>query len=270
VGEVPRIRRKLVIQRLFLDGKVDSPISLPGMECIDCIVRVDSACRGDVATVTFNHWPIDEQVLSPTRALSWNLSTDNIVVSPLDWKEPALPKDISALRSDADCFWLIQGQTAWVVDEQVSLWSGPFTLPSSNTLMRWSEDRLQSLVVWSQAPSDNRFEDSFFMNRFDGHGRPLHSAKRLGTTAHVLALAEDDDDFAVISHDDGVYSFAWMDASGVRIGGDMPLTTPGIDSQRFPSSSHLLRALGQGRFISLKGTEGQLWRREIRCESPTP
>ncbi len=275
IGETPRIRTSLRVQRLSLDGDAQPAFAPLNMDCIDCVVHVDSACHREHATILFHAWPKDPLETSPTRALSWNLASDETIAGPLTWIAPASPqKPPPTLRNDAGTLLLVEESRAWAVDSEGSLRGGPIPLPvASNFLVHWSADTFESLVVWSLAGSTTSGEeprDDVFMKRFDGHGQPLTTAKRLGSSNRVLALAQDEQDVGLIFGDDGQLAFAWANTSGSRLGGDVPLSkTPRIPNQTgqviLPGASQILQSLGKGGFVHITGEPGRLWRREIHC-----
>lgn len=275
IGEPPRIRTSLRVQRLSLDGEAHPSFAPLSMDCVNCIVHVDSACYRDHATILFHAWTDDRLEPSPPRALSWNLATDETVAGPISWLEPASPqKPPPTLRNDTDTLLLFEETRAWAVDSEVALRGGPIPLPvTSNYLVHWSGETFESLVVWSLAGSPALEEepiDDVFMKRFDGYGRPLSAAKRLGASSSVLAFAQNEDDLGLIFGDGGQLSFAWADSSGSRLGGDVRLNkgstlTSQAGQTIVPGASQLLRALGQGHFVHVTGEPGRLWRREIHC-----
>jgi hypothetical protein len=273
IGEAPRIRTSLRVQRLSLDGHAQPSFAPLNMDCVNCIVHVDSACQRDHATILFHAWPEDPLETSPTRVLSWNLATDETIAGPLSWIEPASRQaPPPTLRNDAGTLLLVQESGAWAVDSEGSLRGGPIPLPvASNYLVHWAPETFESLVVWSLAGSaiNEQPRDDVFMKRFDGHGRPLTTTKRLGSANRVLALAQDEHDLGLIFGDDGQLAFAWAGTSGSRLGGDVPLGEIPRSNQAgqaiVPGASQLLHALGKGRFVHLIGEPGRLWRREIHC-----
>lgn len=271
VGEPPRTRKSLWVQRLSLEGYPDPAFAPVNMSCLDCTVRLASACRDNHATVLFSSWPNDpeDDASEPAslRALSWNLIANQTTSGPVDWLgDPAARSLAPGLASDDDSLLLFDETQAWAIDSEARLRGGPIPQPvPSNRVVRWSGDRYESLVVWSTAEVGGNARHDVFLRRFDGYGRPTMPTQRLGEASRVVSLAWGRGEVGVVLRNQGADAFAWADDNGTRTGGDVSLGTAPAGAVTLGATSERLHALGDGRFVRITGVPRRMQRTEIRC-----
>jgi hypothetical protein len=271
VGEPPRTRKSLWVQRISLEGQPDPAFAPVNMSCVDCTVRLASACLDNHATVLFSSWPNDpnDDTSDPAslRALSWNLVANQTTSGPVDWlNNPSSQPLAPGLVADKDSLLLFEESQAWAVDSEARLRGGPIPLPvPSNRIARWSGDTYESLVVWSTATVGSDSRHDVFLRRFDGYGRPTMAAERLGESSRVVSLAWGEGEVGVVFRDKGGDAFAWADERGTRIGGDVPLGNAPAGAVTLGGNPEWLHAFGNGRFVRITGVPRRMQRTEIRC-----
>ncbi len=271
IGEPPRTRKSLWVQRISLEGQPDPAFAPLNMSCVDCTVRLTSACLDNHATVLFSSWPNDpnDDTSDPAslRALSWSLVANQTTSGPVDWLgDPSSRSLAPGLVADQDSLLLFDETQAWAVDSEARLRGGPIPLPvPSNRVVRWSADTYESLVVWSAAAVGSDARHDVFLRRFDGFGRPTMPTERLGESSRVVSLAWGKGEVGVVFRDKGGDAFAWADENGTRIGGDVPLGTAPAGAVTLGGTSEWLHAFGNGRFVRITGLPRRMQRTEIRC-----
>jgi len=269
VGEPPSIRTSLRLQRITSDGAIAPPLAPLNMDCVDCDVRVMSACHQHTATVLFAAWREAGAEPLPMLALAWDQDTDRTASGPVDWLDARHRWPPPALRSDEDSLLLIASDRAWAVDERMHFAGGPIPLPSeASRRVHWSSDAAEGTVSWAET-SELTGAAEVFLRRYDGFGRPLTPKTRLGTADSVGPMARRGGEMGVVFRAGRQDAFAWADPTGKRWGGDVAMgsTLDGSGASGvFPGSlADLMHARGPGSFLHVTAYPGHILQREISC-----
>lgn len=262
VGQPVVVRERLVLQRMSEQGDSSAPFAPVNMDCVDCLVRVGSACKGLRMLLLMTASTLDGAV-QPVRMLTWDLSSDQIEYGPVDWLEaPSPDRPAPVPRAEGESILVYLADGFWVLDEQGHVLAGPFTLPQTTSRrVHWSEEDAEATIVWSTAAAEGSVSDDVLYRRYDGNGVPLMGTKRLGASVHVAAMTRNDSSIGAVLRDEGQDAFAWADLSGERIGGDLRLGPTAFEG----GASELLINYGTGRFVHVVGMPGRIRRREIAC-----
>ncbi|HQF22239.1 MAG TPA: hypothetical protein PL065_02205 [Polyangiaceae bacterium] len=269
VGDPPRIRTSLWVQRIFRNGRNEPPYSPANMNCEQCVVQLSGACRDGFASVLFSALPEPSQGSADEPEIlvfSWDLAATRSTSGPLAWLD-ATPTQASApyLLGDEKSLWLLTQGQGWPIDAEFRKRAGPIPLPLSNQrFVHFSPSKSETWMTWSVA-SDGKDQQDVFFRRFDKNGVPSTPLARLGEASFLASVARSQGELGAVLRNDGDDYFAWADDRGVRMGGDVPLG-PADQVLSGGIRREWLMALGGGRFVRLQSFPNRLQRTEIWCE----
>jgi len=291
------ISSSLQVQFVSTDGQEGAFIPRPNGDCKSCEIRISAAWSPAGVSVLYAKVPsansnatAPEQpdagfivvsvdgVTTATGSLPWVASTIGALASV----EGALPR----IENVAGTLVVKTERGMWAVDPVITPRAGPVSvLNAESAIALWDVERddvvtvsARTLIVSPNAgncatgtTASSVGEDSdLIFQRYTNSGALHGQAERISTGSRLESLAGADGHYGVVFMGGQSQYFAFLDAAGNKIGGDIEIGTPlapiaAGGSRACSRSAEVLSAGGRGRFVRLSFAGGRIGRREIIC-----